>query len=81
MENENEKENEQHKDDSAVSAAIEELKRRAEAAEARASDLEKKNAEQEEAIRALMGDGENTHDANAEKFFSGLRYIKKGGQK
>ena len=68
----------EEKQDDAVKAAIEKLKKRAEAAEKRAADLEKKNAEQEEALQALMGDGDN-HDAQAGKFWSGLRYIKRKG--
>lgn len=65
------------KKDGGVSAAIAELKKRAEAAEKKAADLEKKNAEQEEAIKALMGDGENDHDAKTGRFWSGLRYMKR----
>lgn len=68
---------EKEKDDGGVSAAIAELKKRAEAAEKKAADLEKKNAEQEEAIKALMGDGENNHDAKTGRFWTGLRYMKR----
>ena len=67
----------EEKQDDGVKAAIEKLKKRAEAAEKRAADLEKKNAEQEEALQALMGDGDDQHDATAGKFWSGLRYMKR----
>lgn len=66
------------KQDDGVKAAIEKLKKRAEDAENRAADLEKKNAEQEEALRALM-DGDDKPNANAGKFWTGLRYIKRKG--